>query len=63
MLFDNDHKGYITLDSFFNTLKEIQSDLTYSEIQKLFENLDSPKSGKIDLKEFVSFMDSIQDLS
>ncbi len=23
MLFDIDHKGYITLDNFFNTLKEI----------------------------------------
>lgn len=62
MIFDIEHKGYIVVEDFFKTLKEIQPELTLKEISDFFEKVDLRLEKKVSLADFVYFMENFENL-
>ena len=54
--FDSDHDGLISKEEVRSTLRAIGKDLSDTELDTCFNELDTNKDGKIDITEFSSFV-------
>ncbi len=56
--FDKDKDGFITAEELMTVFKSINQVYTHEEIQDMITEIDADGDGKINLDEFIIYMDS-----